>query len=395
MASRRTFVFSAAALSVTSLALLGESDSTHLNVADFDRNRILSAAERYLQQTPVTVTATQAKRSSGGEHDYFSEGDYWWPDPANPTGPYLRRDGLSNPDNFTAHRDALIRLSQIVPALTAAWSLTHEDKYAKQAIAHLRAWFITPATRMNPNLEHAQAIQGVSSGRGIGVIDSVQLVEVVRAASFLLHSELLAAEDKSAIKAWFTEYLTWLTESKNGMVEREEKNNHGTCWTLQAAEFARFTDNDKITTFCRHQFREKLLRQMDFNGAFPLELARTKPYSYSLFNLDAMATACEVLSTPFDKLWEYQLPDGRGMRSAISFMYPYLENKSKWPYKADLEYFRDLPVRQPSLLFAARGLQRPEYLTLWKRLNPDPTVPEIVRNYPIRQPALWTVPVPA
>ncbi|ADV82504.1 alginate lyase family protein [Terriglobus saanensis] len=394
MLTRRHFLLNASACILAPTAILAENESTHLNVAEFDRKRILAAADKYLNEPPMTVTAKRATRSTGDEHDYFSEGDYWWPDPDNPTGPYIRKDGFSNPDNFNDHRDALIRLSLIVPALVAAWNLTKNDAYAKQAVAHLRAWFITPATRMNPNLEHAQAIQGVSAGRGIGVIDTLQLVEVVRAASFLTISDLLGAEDKAALKKWFADYLTWLTESKNGMLERDEKNNHGTCWTLQAAEFARFTKNDAIITFCRHQFREKLIRQMNFDGAFPLELARAKPYSYSLFNLDVMATTCEVLSTPFEKLWDYQLADGRGMRSAIAFMYPYIESKAKWPYKADVEYFRDLPVRSPSLIFAARALQRPEYLTLWKRLNPDPTVPEIIRNYPIRQPALWTIPVP-
>lgn len=49
----------------------------------------------------------------------------------------------------------------------------------------------------------------------------------------------------------------------------------------------------------------------------------------------------------------------------------------------------DLPVRQPSLLFAGLAYRKPEYLSLWERLEPDPAVPEIIRNHPIRQPVLW------
>src|SRR5918993_2483327 len=76
--------------------------------ADRERARVLAAANRYLKESPVTVTASRSARSAGGVHDYFSEGDYWWPDPKNPGGPYIQRDGMSNPDNFNDHRRALM-----------------------------------------------------------------------------------------------------------------------------------------------------------------------------------------------------------------------------------------------------------------------------------------------
>ena len=94
------------------------------DVASLDRARILSAAAQYLNQPPITVTAFPAPRSAGGVHEYFSEGDYWWPDPKNPDGPYIRRDGETNPDNFNRHRDALRRFCDIVSGLTAAFRIT-------------------------------------------------------------------------------------------------------------------------------------------------------------------------------------------------------------------------------------------------------------------------------
>jgi hypothetical protein len=117
----------------------------------------------------VTITAYRAERSARGRHDYYSEGDYWWPDPNNPAGPYIQRDGMTNPNNFVAHRHALIRLSVQMPALTAAWLLTGDKTYAKRAAEHLRAWFLDPSTWMNPNLQYAQAIHGRTIGRGIGI----------------------------------------------------------------------------------------------------------------------------------------------------------------------------------------------------------------------------------
>jgi hypothetical protein len=128
-------------------------------VAETDRKRILAAASRYLLKEPLTITAFPAKRSAGGAHDFYSQADYFWPNPKDPNGPYINRDGQSNPDNFDDHRKAMVALSIQMPALTAAWLLTGDSRYGQRAGDHLRAWFVTPATRMNPNLEFAQAVQ--------------------------------------------------------------------------------------------------------------------------------------------------------------------------------------------------------------------------------------------
>jgi hypothetical protein len=181
-----------------------------------------------------------------------------------------------------------------------------------------------------------------------------------------------------------------MTTSKNGREERDAKNNHGTCWVVQVAAFAALTRNEELTTLCRDRFKNVLVPdQIAANGSFPLELARTKPYGYCLFNLDALATACQILSTSEDNLFVYQLSNGRGFAKAMAFMFPYIASKSSWPYPHDVEYWEDWPVRQPSLLFAGIALDRPEYFPVWRRLNPDPSVEEIIRNYPIRQPVLW------
>jgi hypothetical protein len=355
-----------------------------------ERERVLRSANRYLKESPITVTSYTSVRSAGGKHDYFSEGDYWWPDPKNPDGPYIQRDGMSNPDNFTAHRHALIRLSLQVPSLAAAWLLTKDEKYATHAAGHLRAWFLDPATLMNPNLEYAQAIHGRFTGRGTGVIDTIHLVEVARSIPFLETSKALGSDEKQALKKWFSDYLTWMTTSPHGIEEREAKNNHGTCWVMQAAEFASYTGNQELRTFCSNRYKTILApNQIAADGSFPQELRRTKPYSYCIFNLDAMATVCQTLSTPEDNLWTFTLSDGRGMEKAVAFMYPFLADKKSWPHPPDVEYFDQFPVRQSSLLFAGLALSRPEYIETWRKLNPDPTVEEVVRNYPIRQPLLW------
>jgi len=367
-----------------------------------DRERILKAANAALRDEPVTVTSASSPRSAGGLHDYFSEADYWWPDPANPGGPYIQRDGMTNPDNFDEHRKAMRRLSVDVPALVAAWKLTGEARYAEHAVRHLRAWFVDETTRMSPHLRYAQAIHGRVTGRGTGIIDTLHLVEVARAAEVLAGAPAFDAGTQRAVRAWFADYVRWMTTDKSGIEERDAKNNHATCWALQAAAFARLAGSDEVVGYCRDRFKTVLLpNQMAADGSFPEELRRTKPYGYSLFNLEAMAGLCQLLSTPpkerrgihfvaaEDDLWSFTLPDGRGMRRGMQFMVPYMRDKKSWPKPPDVMYDREWPMRQASLLFAGFAFSEPSHLELWGKLPADSSVDEVIRNFFIRQPALW------
>lgn len=368
--------------------LLAESSAYHL-VAKVDRQRILKAADAYLPLIPQTITAFPSGRNPGGLHDYFSQADYFWPDPANPGGKYINRDGQSNPDNFNGHRKAMIALSVRMPALTAAWLLTKDRRYAEAACGHLRAWFIAPATRMNPNLEYSQGVVGVATGRSYGIIDTLHLVEVARAAS-IVAPRILNSADLKALKGWFASYLNWMQTSDKGKQERDAQNNHATCWALQASEYARLTGDKASRAAIHRQYTDVLLpNQMGPDGSFPKELTRTKPYSYSIFNFDVMAALCQSLLGVESDLFRFRLPDGRGICKGAEFLYPYLKDKSAWPYKHDIEHFDSLPVRSPGLLFTGEACKREPYVALWKTLNPDPTDPEIIRNYPIRQPLLW------
>ena len=362
-----------------------------LDVAALDRDRILSAAKAALALPPITITHFRAKLSEGGPNDFYSNGDYWWPDPSKPDGlPYIQRDGESNPDNFSEHRRCVMQLRDAVAALGAAYRLERDDRYAAKAAELLRVFFLDPATRMNPHLNFAQAIPGRTPGRGIGIIDTLHLIEVPPAITVLAASPAFPAATLHGLKQWFREYTDWMLTSKNGQEEARAKNNHAVAYWLQVAVFASFTGDAACLAECRRQFKEVFLpNQMAPDGSFPLELKRTKPYGYSIFQLDNLATLCQVLSTPQENLWEFSLPDGRSIRRAMQFLHPYLADKSKWPHPPDIQSWEGWPARQPCLLFAGLALGERDYLELWKRLPPDPTDPEIRRNIAITQPLLW------
>ncbi|WP_158941458.1 alginate lyase family protein [Granulicella sp. S190] len=390
--NRREFCATAAVAAFagrTYPAWAADKSHAYQMVAKTDRGRILQAAKLYLPMEPVTITAFLSPRSPGGPHDFFSQADYFWPNPKNPDGPYINRDGQSNPENFIDHRKVMIDLSVRMPSLTAAWLLTKDRRYARRSGDHLRAWFVAPETRMKPNLEFSQGVHGVSTGRNYGIIDTLHLVEVARAASFL-GTEALSAADQQSVKQWFREYLGWMKSSEKGKQERATLNNHATCWALQASEFARLIGDEGTRDEIRVWFTTKLLPdQLGMDGSFPKELVRTKPYSYSIFNFDVMAGLAQSLKGSGIDLTTFSLSDGRGLCKAAEFLYPFLKDKDKWPYAKDVEHFDALPVRSPGLLFSGLACHRAEYVSLWKTLNPDPTDKEIIRNYPIRQPLLW------
>ena len=351
---------------------------------------ILREAAWAMQQTPVTITGSRNFRSAGGLHDFSSDADYWWPNPQSPDSPYIEKDGQTNPGNFVAHRLAMIRLSRIVGALASAYVLTGEEKYVRQALRHANAWFVDTATLMNPSLPYSQAVKGKVTGRSWGVIDTIQLMEVAQGLEAMAGSQAMDAALLGKIKAWFSRYLQWLTTHPFGKAEMNAANNHATCWVMQVASFARFTGDNALLNFCRDRYKTVLLPgQMAADGSFPLELKRTKPYGYSIFNLDAMATICQLLSTPHDDLWRYQTPDGRSMEKGIAFLYPYIADKQEWPYRHDTMHWKDWPVAQPFLVFGANAFGRSDWLQTWERLDHQPADPEVIRNLPVRHPLIW------
>ena len=375
----------------SSFAAASAEPASSIDVAAIDRVRILTAANKALALEPITITRFRAELSDGGSNDFYSNGDYWWPNPAGTNGlPYVQRDGQSNPDNFVAHRQCLAELRDAVAALGAAYKITRDGRYAAKGAELLRVFFLDPKTRMNPSLTYAQAIPGVSSGRGTGIIDTLHLAEVPLAIRAMAESRNFPPAVLAGLKQWFRDYTDWMLTSKNGKDEAKAANNHAVAFWLQVACFSKFTGDSAYLAECRRRFKEVFVpNQMAVDGSFPAELRRTKPYGYSIFQLDNMASLCQIASTPQDNLWKFELPDGRGIGKAMAFLYPFLQDKSKWPRKPDVQAWDGWPARQPCLLFAGLAFHEPTYLDLWRRLPADPTDSEVKRNIAITQPVLW------
>lgn len=393
-ASTRLLVSLAAFFIATQITRAAADADLARTVAELDRARILRLADDALKLKPPAVTDSIATNSAGGPHDFFSQADYSWPNPATSNGlPYVNRDGLSYPNVFTAHRMAMRNMKDAVAALAAAYALTADDKYVRKADELLKVFFLDEKTRINPDLNYAQAVLGESTGRSYGVIDTLHLAELPVAVCFLEKSPAFDPAVDDGLKKWFTDYIQWITTSTNGVKEMNAANNHSIACFVQLASFAKFTGDQKMLDLSRQRFKEAFLPdQMSTNGSFALELKRTKPYGYSIFQADNVAILCLLLSRPEDDLWKFQLPDGRSAKDSVDFIYPYLADKNKWladGHGKDVAHWENWPVRQPCLLFAYAEFGDKKFFDLWKKLDADPTDLEIRRNMAVTQPLLW------
>jgi len=302
---------------------------------DFIRIRAELGAEAdiCLRHPLYSVTFSETRAVSGNPHDYYSEGPYWWPDPKNPGGPFIRRDGEVYPGRIDRHGSDMSKMINDVYILSAAGAMLGRTECTARADELLRTWFLNDATKMNPHLEYAQAIFGHCTGRGIGIIDTVMLIKLIAAMEFFT----MCPDTESTtdgIREWFAAYLNWMDTSKNGIEERDYKNNHATWWNAQAASYAAFIGDRAMLDKCFDRFVNFTIpSQQADDGSFPLEIQRTKSYSYSMYNLDACAVTAEVAHHYGVDLWNKVCADGKGMAKALEFMFPYYEDPSLWKHQ--------------------------------------------------------------
>ena len=293
-------------------------------------------ADRALRYAAVSVVDKKATPPSGDKHDYMSLAPYFWPNPNSSNGlPYIRHDGERNPEigRISDHKN-ILEMPDKAQTLALEWYFSGDESYAAKAAELIRAWFLTPATRMNPNLDFAQAVPGVNTGRGTGLIESRALPKVVDAIGLLAGSKAWTEADQRGMERWFAEFLQWMRESKNGRAEAAAKNNHGTYYDLQVVSFALFLGRtDPAKEVLEGARQKRIAAQIEPDGSQPLELARTKAWSYSLGNLSGLMSLASLGENLGIDLWHFRTPDGRGIRQALDYLLPYALGRQKWPYK--------------------------------------------------------------
>ncbi len=326
--------------------------------------KLTNDANRALNFVPLSVMEKPKAGASGDKHDYLSQAPYFWPDPTKPDGlPYLRKDGQRNPESGDEHSDAprLARMADAAETLALAYFFTREERYAAHAAKVLRVWFLNPATRMNPNFNQAQAIPGVNTGRGIGMIESRSLMPVCDAVGLLAGSTNWSKADEAGMRAWLAEFLQWAQTSANGRDEQAAKNNHGSWYDAQIAHYALFVgDTNLARRVVESAKTNRIAEQIRPDGSQPRELARADSFGYSRFNLQALFTLAVLGEHTGADLWRYQSAYGAGLRCGLEFLLPYVEQPEQpWPYEAGKKEKRTLDgqLRRAALVYGGERLK--------------------------------------
>ena len=345
----KKIAFTAFILSITTLSLLGQPrvwDIKNLDLAKTEKpaaiDQILKEASGLLSKTIPTIMDKDKTAPSGDKHDYFSCAPYWWPDPANPTGPYIRKDGVTNRGVTTPDKKNLGTLTNGIIRLSLAYYLTSDEKYAAKAVENLRVWFVNPETRMNPNLNYGQTIVGHfgGKGRGAGMIETYKFVEMLDGIELLKKSAAFTSKDQQELANWFSDYLKWMMTSPIGIQEYNAKNNHGTAFEVQATRIALFVGKEDIARRYINNFAaRRIFTQIEPDGKQPLELVRTKALGYSTFNLTHLLDMCAIAKTMKIDLFPAKSTDGRSISKALEYVSQFVgEPQGNFPYKQIVDW---------------------------------------------------------
>ncbi len=302
------------------------------------RQAVVRQADKMLTQAPSTVLDQRQTAPSGDRHDYYSMARYWWPNPKTSDGlPYIRKDGVVNPATKGLGREALSNFKKQVEVFALAYFYSGKEEYAAKCAECLRAWYIDPETRMNPSMTYSQVVLGrnENKGRHEGLLDTYSMLFIPNVVACIAPSEAWTAADTDSLKAWFKQYVDWMTTAPQALEEDRFRNNHGTAYQVQLLVYAAFVGRDSLADVCRHSFTaRRLVPQIREDGAQPEELSRTRGFGYSIYNLTHILDYVDACYAAGYRVLEEDTTAHARIRAALDFLAPYLGKQSEsWPYR--------------------------------------------------------------
>lgn len=336
---------------------------------------IIARAERALKRPRYSVIDKSGMPASGDRHDYLSIGPYWWPTEGAKDGlPYVRRDGVVNPasrDDST-DKDRTGKFTADVTDLALAYHATGDRRYADKAAQFMRAWFLDAETRMNPNLDHGQAIPGAVSGRAEGIIELIALTDVAEALAIIEASPAMSADEGARIRAWYRAFAQWMQSSDVGKAEQAKTNNHGIHYDATLAHFSLIGGDAATARTVAQGFLDRRLdKEMAADGSLPQEIARTRSWHYSYFALAGairMAAAADCVGVD---IWRGKSASGASIAKGLAFLAPYNRNLGRWPHE-DIG-LADPKKRQGAGTHALNSLRPMAWGTRDRRYDDDAT----------------------
>ncbi|MCC5981436.1 MAG: alginate lyase family protein [Oceanicaulis sp.] len=329
--------FEAAPLEGFCEALASSSRSAPARLA----RTLLGEADEAMARGPYSVVDKTTLPPSGDRHDYWHPAPYWHPNPETFNGlPYIRKDGVRvpgtlmyEPESDKYDRTRLQMLFDDSTLLALATRLTGQQAYAERAAAHLRHWFLDPATRMNPHLKFAQVKPGHNGNKGSssGVIEMKDFYYYLDAVRLMIEAGALSERDQAGLRAWLRDYAMWLATSEQGVAERSSVNNHGLYYDIQACAIGLFLNEKALVFRALNDAVARIGHHFAPDGSQPEELTRTTTAHYCCFNFQGWANMARLAAQAGVDLWRYETPDGRSLLKGAQWLADHAGKP--WPYQ--------------------------------------------------------------
>ena len=336
-AAEKLLLMQEARLGQLKSAYKGKEDPNVPAEAKAMATKIVKEADKRVGKPVITITGNENLQASKDPHDYFSIGRYFWPDPSKSDGlPWINRDGETNPDAVKASDEKKLgEMIHAVEYLSLAYYLTEDERYGAEAARILRGFFLDAETKMNPHLDYGQSVPGKATGRGWGLIDTRGFMILPDVLNLLEKCPAWTAKDREGMKAWWTAYGNWMQTSKIGLQEKSAPNNHGAAYDVQLSAVLVMAEKEEDA---KKVLGESLPARLDAHitpeGKQPREVARTKSWSYSCFNLKNICKGSVMAMSLGIDLWNHEGEGGRGsLKKAMLYLVPFLKNPEEWSEK--------------------------------------------------------------
>lgn len=334
---KRLLLISLAAFIASGINVVAQTH--YLNIEPLKKAKASGSVQRYVKagdsaiETGCIVVTDKTGKHVPDPHYYASLSRYYWPDPENPDGPYVNRDGQTNPEIRNYDRDKLSILANNCRSLAQAFYVTGDNKYFDAFEKQIRAWFIDKKTYMYPNMTYAQFVPGMYDGQGrcFGIIDAYSFNEVLESVLLVDSERKLKKSTMKALKSWCSEFKDWLLTSQQGIDESNTGNNHSLAYDVTLTCFALFCGDMETVKAVREAFPARRLdAQIMPDGSMPRELARTKAMDYCLFNLQHLIDYCYIQQSIGE---QFYAQNRSKIDSAFDFLMPFVNHEQEWPYK--------------------------------------------------------------
>lgn len=296
--------------------------------------RLVKQRQELLNAKPESVVWDKPVLPPGATaRDYVSFGTYWWPNPKTANGlPYIRKDGLTNPDAQKGDGTKMWRMRKAVQGLALLYAFTGDETAAARAVELLRIFFLDEATGMRPHLNYGQGIPGIEDGRPIGIIDTYQLLDVADAIGMLEDSKAMTPEIRAGLGRWFGAYAVWLQEPKNVAALGDSPSNIGVAYHAQIIAFAKLSGDLELARTHARKLVGIIPRGISPDGILTHEISRTRSWDYTVYALGIFLNAALLSRDLGVDLVAARQPGHGSIGDAVNFAATFLDHEKNWPY---------------------------------------------------------------